>query len=147
MCEFSCNGVYTLNAFFFWFAWNCFLKMMLLEDHWWFLHGPTTSMFQCSSLIPSSMKFANWKQLWIDFQSFLFFIWKEAYSPVPPYFTQIHISTGTKSNKIIGEKVLASEACFFVTVFSCSLLRGMITAGPEMAKLAGILRASFGMAT
>ena len=46
---------------------------------------------------------------------------------------------------IFDRYVLASEACFFVTVFSCSLLRGMITAGPEMAKLAGILRASFGM--
>ena len=81
------------------------------------------------------------------FPKFLFFIWKKAHSPVPRILPKFIYPLGENPTQFFGEKVLASEACFFVTVFSCSLLRGMITAGPEMAKLAGILRASFGMAT
>jgi hypothetical protein len=45
----------------------------------------------------------------------------------------------------MASKVLATEACFFVTVFSCSLLRALITSGPEMAKMGGVLRFSFGL--
>jgi len=45
----------------------------------------------------------------------------------------------------MASKVLATEACFFVTVFSCSLLRALITSGPEMAKMGGLLRFSFGL--
>lgn len=46
---------------------------------------------------------------------------------------------------IFDRYVLATEACFFVTVFSCSLLRALITSGPEMAKMGGLLRFSFGL--